>query len=252
MENDRLQEHKSLIYELTKGKELANDLAKHLRETPSSGNSERLVENILASYSEALLILSGIAPEGQCQTVISPSSDPPGSSISLCNVSQSKDSSSSLLERKYGEDIQTVKIIEGAPDEESLLILTGSAPQGQCQSVISSSSDPPGSSISFCKVTQSKDSSSGLLKRKSRQDIRTMQIIGEEYDDGYCWRKFGQKDILGSKYPRGYYRCAHRHSQGCLATKVVQRSDDDPTKSDVTYRGVHTCQAGALASKLAS
>ncbi|CAJ1961270.1 unnamed protein product [Sphenostylis stenocarpa] len=60
-------------------------------------------------------------------------------------------------------------------------------------------------------------------------------------DDGYSWRKYGQKDILGSKFPRGYYRCTHRNVQGCLATKQVQRSDEDPTTIEVTYRGRHTC-----------
>ncbi|KAA3459917.1 putative WRKY transcription factor 30 isoform X2 [Gossypium australe] len=69
-------------------------------------------------------------------------------------------------------------------------------------------------------------------------------------DDGFSWRKYGQKDILGAKYPsygfkwvtcRAYYRCTHRNVQGCLATKQVQRSDDDPTIFDVAYRGRHTC-----------
>ncbi|XVF12626.1 hypothetical protein REPUB_Repub08aG0135200 [Reevesia pubescens] len=60
-------------------------------------------------------------------------------------------------------------------------------------------------------------------------------------DDGFSWRKYGQKDILGAKYPRGYYRCTHRNVQGCLATKQVQRSDDDPTIFEITYRGRHTC-----------
>ncbi|KHG20577.1 putative WRKY transcription factor 46 -like protein [Gossypium arboreum] len=60
-------------------------------------------------------------------------------------------------------------------------------------------------------------------------------------DDGYCWRKYGQKDILGSNFPRGYYRCTHRYSQGCLAGKQIQRSDEDPTIFEVKYRGRHTC-----------
>ncbi|GMP24703.1 hypothetical protein CsSME_00001882 [Camellia sinensis var. sinensis] len=60
-------------------------------------------------------------------------------------------------------------------------------------------------------------------------------------DDGYNWRKYGQKDILGAKYPRGYYRCTHRNVQGCLATKQIQRSDEDPTLYEITYRGRHTC-----------
>lgn len=60
-------------------------------------------------------------------------------------------------------------------------------------------------------------------------------------DDGFSWRKYGQKDILGAKYPRSYYKCTHRNAQGCLATKQVQRSDDDPTIFEITYRGRHTC-----------
>ncbi|XVF50945.1 hypothetical protein PTKIN_Ptkin04bG0144500 [Pterospermum kingtungense] len=60
-------------------------------------------------------------------------------------------------------------------------------------------------------------------------------------DDGFSWRKYGQKDILGAKYPRGYYRCTHWNVQGCLATKQLQRSDDDPTVFEITYRGWHTC-----------
>ncbi|PKI52125.1 hypothetical protein CRG98_027541 [Punica granatum] len=64
-------------------------------------------------------------------------------------------------------------------------------------------------------------------------------------DDGYSWRKYGQKDILGAKFPRGYYRCTHRNIQGCLATKQVQRSDEDPMVFEITYRGRHTCNEPA-------
>ncbi|KAL6599943.1 hypothetical protein ACP70R_045594 [Stipagrostis hirtigluma subsp. patula] len=67
------------------------------------------------------------------------------------------------------------------------------------------------------------------------------------FDDGYSWRKYGQKEILGAKYPRGYYMCLHRHSQKCKATKQVQRNDDDTRAFDVIYCGEHTCvQMAAL------
>ncbi|KAE8662637.1 putative WRKY transcription factor 30 [Hibiscus syriacus] len=59
-------------------------------------------------------------------------------------------------------------------------------------------------------------------------------------DDGFSWRKYGQKDILGSKHPRGYYRCTHRGVRGCSAMKQVQRSGDDPTIFEITYIGDHT------------
>lgn len=61
-------------------------------------------------------------------------------------------------------------------------------------------------------------------------------------DDGHSWRKYGQKDILGAKHPRAYYRCTHRNSQSCPATKQVQRTDDDPALFDVVYHGEHTCR----------
>ncbi|XP_058745521.1 probable WRKY transcription factor 41 [Vicia villosa] len=60
-------------------------------------------------------------------------------------------------------------------------------------------------------------------------------------EDGYSWRKYGQKDILGAKFPRGYYRCTHRNAQGCLATKQVQKSEADPMIYEITYKGRHTC-----------
>ncbi|XP_039069403.1 probable WRKY transcription factor 3 [Hibiscus syriacus] len=58
--------------------------------------------------------------------------------------------------------------------------------------------------------------------------------------DGFCWRKYAQKYILGAKYPRNYYRRTH-HVQGCLATKQEQRMDDDPRIIETTYCGTHTC-----------
>lgn len=92
-------------------------------------------------------------------------------------------------------------------------------------------------------------------KRKSTTPRWTKQVqihpgapLEGTLDDGFSWRKYGQKDILGAKHPRGYYRCTLRHVQGCLATKQVQRSDEDPNIFEVTYRGRHTCNQGAGAS----
>ncbi|KAH9626690.1 hypothetical protein KSS87_021589 [Heliosperma pusillum] len=64
------------------------------------------------------------------------------------------------------------------------------------------------------------------------------------FADGFSWRKYGQKQILGAKFPRGYYRCTHRHSKGCTATKQVQRSDEDSSIYQVMYTGEHTCYTG--------
>ncbi|OAY62902.1 putative WRKY transcription factor 65 [Ananas comosus] len=55
--------------------------------------------------------------------------------------------------------------------------------------------------------------------------------------DPWAWRKYGQKPIKGSPYPRGYYRCSS--SKGCPARKQVERSRVDPTTLVVTYSFDH-------------
>ncbi|KAJ6810132.1 putative WRKY transcription factor 35 [Iris pallida] len=55
--------------------------------------------------------------------------------------------------------------------------------------------------------------------------------------DLWAWRKYGQKPIKGSPYPRGYYKCSS--SKGCLARKQVERSPSDPTMLVITYTAEH-------------
>ncbi|XP_010925765.1 probable WRKY transcription factor 41 isoform X2 [Elaeis guineensis] len=80
-----------------------------------------------------------------------------------------------------------------------------------------------------------------LPKWTSQVRISSGATAEGQIDDGFSWRKYGQKDILGAKYPRGYYRCTHRNAQGCPAKKLVQRSDADPAVFDITYWGRHIC-----------
>uniref|UniRef100_A0ACD5YIV3 Uncharacterized protein n=1 Tax=Avena sativa TaxID=4498 RepID=A0ACD5YIV3_AVESA len=81
------------------------------------------------------------------------------------------------------------------------------------------------------------------MMAKGNHQVRVSSAGGgaETLDDGYSWRKYGQKEILGAQHRRGYYRCTYRKTRGCAATKQVQRADEDPTLFDVTYHGTHTC-----------
>lgn len=133
--------------------------------------------------------------------------------------------------------------------EISLSMLSASNSEGGTQSQKTGSTESPRS----VNGSRKRDSGSDLLignpskKKKTIQrwteQVRVCEQTGLEghLDDGYGWRKYGQKDILGATYPRGYYRCTHRKPQGCLAMKQVQRSDEDPSLFSVTYRGRHTC-----------
>ncbi|CAN8254247.1 unnamed protein product [Cochlearia groenlandica] len=70
-------------------------------------------------------------------------------------------------------------------------------------------------------------------------DVEGSKSRGEVYppSDSWAWRKYGQKPIKGSPYPRGYYRCSS--SKGCPARKQVERSRVDPTKLMITYASDH-------------
>ncbi|KAL4271208.1 hypothetical protein GQ457_13G027240 [Hibiscus cannabinus] len=81
----------------------------------------------------------------------------------------------------------------------------------------------------------------GSYKRRKCVASRT-NISSALIDDGYAWRKYGQKKILNANHPRSYYRCTHRSEQGCEATKQVQKIQDDPPKYETIYSGHHTCK----------
>ncbi|KAK6932716.1 WRKY domain [Dillenia turbinata] len=71
------------------------------------------------------------------------------------------------------------------------------------------------------------------------KDVEGSRLKGEGAppSDSWAWRKYGQKPIKGSPYPRGYYRCSS--SKGCPARKQVERSRVDPTMLVVTYSSEH-------------
>uniref|UniRef100_A0A5B6YGR3 Putative WRKY transcription factor 22 n=1 Tax=Davidia involucrata TaxID=16924 RepID=A0A5B6YGR3_DAVIN len=75
-------------------------------------------------------------------------------------------------------------------------------------------------------------------KRRKNQMKRVCQVPAEGLSsDMWSWRKYGQKPIKGSPYPRGYYRCST--SKGCLARKQVERNRSDPAMFIVTYTAEH-------------
>ncbi|KAK1351322.1 WRKY domain-containing protein [Heracleum sosnowskyi] len=79
------------------------------------------------------------------------------------------------------------------------------------------------------------------------KDVDGSRLKGEVSSppsDSWAWRKYGQKPIKGSPYPRAYYRCSS--SKGCLARKQVERSRADPSMLVVTYSSEHNHSWPAL------
>ncbi|XP_047318424.1 probable WRKY transcription factor 75 [Impatiens glandulifera] len=74
-----------------------------------------------------------------------------------------------------------------------------------------------------------------IKMRKQRMAFETRSQV-DILDDGYRWRKYGQKAVKNNKFPRNYYKCTHK---GCNVKKQVQRQSKDEGIVITTYEGVH-------------
>ena len=61
------------------------------------------------------------------------------------------------------------------------------------------------------------------------------QALSRRSDDGYNWRKYGQKQVKGSENPRSYYKCTYPN---CPTKKKVERSLDGQI-TEIVYKGTH-------------
>ncbi|XP_076902560.1 putative WRKY transcription factor 26 [Bidens hawaiensis] len=71
--------------------------------------------------------------------------------------------------------------------------------------------------------------------REPRIVVQTTSDI-DILDDGYRWRKYGQKVVKGNPNPRSYYKCTF---VGCPVRKHVERASHDLRAVITTYDGKH-------------
>ncbi|KAF2319300.1 hypothetical protein GH714_014479 [Hevea brasiliensis] len=142
-----------------------------------------------------------------------------------------------LLKKPYGEDVfllddkLVVKIMRSFT--EALSLLTSSDFVEILQNQTTSQVDSV-----CCDDRRSRDSGESkkrptakdrrVATRESKKTSQSFIRASSTIEDGYAWRKYGQKEILNAKYPRSYFRCTHKYDQGCKATKQVQRMEEDP------------------------
>ncbi|TQE04075.1 hypothetical protein C1H46_010295, partial [Malus baccata] len=75
----------------------------------------------------------------------------------------------------------------------------------------------------------------GRTVREPRVVVQTTSDI-DILDDGYRWRKYGQKVVKGNPNPRSYYKCTY---SGCSVRKHVERASHDLRAVITTYEGKH-------------
>nr|AMQ46232.1 WRKY8 transcription factor [Panax ginseng] len=96
-------------------------------------------------------------------------------------------------------------------------------------------------------ILNSAETQASKKRKMSQKTVLTVKIEenenGKQKSEGpppsdcWSWRKYGQKPIKGSPYPRGYYKCST--SKGCSAKKQVERCRTDASLLIVTYTSTH-------------
>ncbi|XP_055836387.1 probable WRKY transcription factor 2 [Solanum dulcamara] len=91
------------------------------------------------------------------------------------------------------------------------------------------------------KIELDETDTSGASKpiKEPRVVVQTISEI-DIIDDGYRWRKYGQKMVKGNPYPRSYYKCTN---PGCNIRKHIERAPSDLKSVITTYDGKHNHDA---------
>ncbi|KAJ8640348.1 hypothetical protein MRB53_017042 [Persea americana] len=122
-----------------------------------------------------------------------------------------------------------------APSDEFTLPVPASVPP--VYTVTSSAN--ASAEVANVEPRQRQGSDSGNLPMYSdntdSKEPKSLVVVDKSSEDGYNWRKYGQKHVKGSEFPRSYYKCTHPN---CQVKKQLERSHDGHI-TEVVYKGSH-------------
>ncbi|KAJ7953869.1 WRKY transcription factor [Quillaja saponaria] len=145
------------------------------------------------------------------------------------NLKRSKEGIASYSMSKKDQEYSqtTAEHLSGTSDSEEV----GDAETGEDRK----DEDEPHPKRRNPEVRVPEPASSHRTVTESRIIVQTTSKV-DLLDDGYRWRKYGQKVVKGNPYPRSYYKCT---AQGCNVRKHVERASTDPKDVITTYEGKH-------------
>uniref|UniRef100_A0A1J3FXC7 Putative WRKY transcription factor 25 n=1 Tax=Noccaea caerulescens TaxID=107243 RepID=A0A1J3FXC7_NOCCA len=111
-------------------------------------------------------------------------------------------------------------------------------PQSQLQSQPSNAS----SALQETYGVQDLQKKQDLIARQTIQGFgsdRQMKVpsymVSRNSNDGYGWRKYGQKQVKKSENPRSYFKCTYPN---CVSKKIVESASDGQI-TEIIYKGGH-------------
>lgn len=118
-------------------------------------------------------------------------------------------------------EYQQPSLAPASKETQTLNLVPNEASQ---QQAVSSTSDPRSSAVE-----------SSMASQYDRKYQAPPLATDKPAEDGYNWRKYGQKQVKGSEFPRSYYKCTHLN---CPVKKKVERSPDGLI-TEIIYKGQH-------------
>nr|GMD29590.1 probable WRKY transcription factor 57 [Ipomoea batatas] len=129
-----------------------------------------------------------------------------------------------------------------SPSGDGEAAATQAEPATSSSSEEAAAAEKPSSSSASRPPPPPADTTSSKVKKKGPKRIKQPRFAFmtksevDHLEDGYRWRKYGQKAVKNSPFPRSYYRCTNSK---CTVKKRVERSSEDPTVVITTYEGQH-------------
>ncbi|CAJ1970555.1 unnamed protein product [Sphenostylis stenocarpa] len=208
---------REIIKKIVKGQKAATQLKILLQNpfgTAPSPSSHQLMTNVLTSFTQALSIIqSSSSQPGSANGVARRDLLTSGAYGSPLTGSSHDPMSGHCREKRSQNGRRELGYREGGFDELGCVRKYGR-------------------SVSLVYISE---------KRFSRKGAVTWTILSSTTDDDHAWRKYGQKGILNSEFPRSYFRCSYKYDQRCQAVKQVQVDEDNPRMYRTKYIGIHTC-----------
>ncbi|XP_047321935.1 probable WRKY transcription factor 3 [Impatiens glandulifera] len=135
-------------------------------------------------------------------------------------------SSSSSAQGQFGIPHQQPQALTHSQPQYPSSLLSSSLSNAVLEGRNNNSKDPP---LEFVHADQRSQQAAVAAA------VTASLIVDKPAEDGYNWRKYGQKNVKGSDYPRSYYKCTH---PDCQVKKKVERCQDGQV-TEIIYRGKH-------------